>query len=492
MYFIQIQEELEAYFPPIQGNKDYLEFKNILDRMDLILREGGLEQKVVELAMKTTQRKLSSKEKMEYQKHIIKALRCNIVKDLTGLSFRELSIRLSDSLLFQKFCNLITIDKIHVPGKSALEVYSKMFDQAVYRELVSVKIKKAAEVQEDGRVNFDLKAPLSLENYFADSTCIEANIHFPVDWVLLRDGCRTLCKAVLLLRQQGLKNRMRPPEDFMKKMNQMCIAMTHSRRKKGSKKHRKEIFRKMKRLIKIVVEHAKKHKQLLDQNWQSTELSRKQTEQILKRIDRILEQLPQAMTQAHERIIGERQVAGKNKLLSLYESKVNVIVRGKAGAEVEFGNTLMIAEQSDGIVIDWEFIRDSSPGDATLIQTVLERSHENLQTFPEALAGDRGFNSDVLSAFLEKNKIFNGICPKSVPEMLSKFENEKFVALQTRRSQTEARISILRKKFFGKPIRSKGHEHREIEIASSIFAHNLWVLARLPLKESIEELPLAA
>jgi hypothetical protein len=31
-----------------------------------------------------------------------------------------------------------------------------------------------------------------------------------------------------------------------------------------------------------------------------------------------------------------------------------VIVRGKADAEVEFGNLLVLGEQSDGLIIDWE------------------------------------------------------------------------------------------------------------------------------------------
>ncbi len=50
--------------------------------------------------------------------------------------------------------------------------------------------------------------------------------------------------------------------------------------------------------------------------------------------------------QALERIIGERPVANADKILSLYESDLHVIVRCKAGADVEFGNTLFLAETS--------------------------------------------------------------------------------------------------------------------------------------------------
>jgi hypothetical protein len=53
--------------------------------------------------------------------------------------------------------------------------------------------------------------------------------------------------------------------------------------------------------------------------------------------------LPRAQKQAHERIIGERKVANAEKILSLYEPDIQVLVRGNAGAEVEFGNKLLLA-----------------------------------------------------------------------------------------------------------------------------------------------------
>ena len=44
------------------------------------------------------------------------------------------------------------------------------------------------------------------------------------------------------------------------------------------------------------------------------------------------------MRQAHERIIGERQVDNEERILSVYEGHAEVCVREKAGAEVEFGS----------------------------------------------------------------------------------------------------------------------------------------------------------
>ena len=60
----------------------------------------------------------------------------------------------------------------------------------------------------------------------------------------------------------------------------------------------------------------------------------------------VLEQVPVAIKQAHEPIIGGRRIANEEKILSLYEDTVNVIVRGKAGANIEFGNKLWLNEKS--------------------------------------------------------------------------------------------------------------------------------------------------
>jgi hypothetical protein len=38
---------------------------------------------------------------------------------------------------------------------------------------------------------------------FLDTTCLKANIHFPVDWVLMRDGVKSLMQSVELIRSHG-------------------------------------------------------------------------------------------------------------------------------------------------------------------------------------------------------------------------------------------------------------------------------------------------
>jgi hypothetical protein len=83
----------------------------------------------------------------------------------------------------------------------------------------------------------------------------------------LRDATRTLMGAVTLIRREGLKARMEPPSEFLRRINRLCIEMTHSRRKAESRKERKRVLRGMKKLVKVVGRHARKHRDLLDQAW---------------------------------------------------------------------------------------------------------------------------------------------------------------------------------------------------------------------------------
>ena len=76
--------------------------------------------------------------------------------------------------------------------------------------------------------------------------------------------------------------------------------------------------------------------------------------------------------------------------------------------------------------------------------------------------------------------IANAICPKNIVNLTEKLKDKEFVRLQNRRGQTEGRIAILKNKFLGNPIKSKGFNYPEIHLAWAVLAHNLWVLARLP------------
>jgi len=147
------------------------------------------------------------------------------------------------------------------------------------------------------------------------------------------------------------------------------------------------------KLVGCVAPHARGYRGLLDQQWEQTEWTRGETDYVLRRLDNVLAQLPAARQQARERILHGQLVPSKEKILSLYEPDVQVIVRHKAGAEVEFGNTLLLGESSQGVIIDWELFKDVAPNDARLVSRSLQRIEEKLKVHVGAVGADRGFDS---------------------------------------------------------------------------------------------------
>jgi hypothetical protein len=449
--------------------------------MDELLRASGVEKSFVEQSLLRYDRQFPSaktKARQGHQQHSYRALRCTVLKGLLGEDYRGMSRRLAECPLFRWFCGMEELAAVRVPGKSTLQDYAHWLPAETMRPILAQLI--LAAHQPPSASKLELANALELESVWLDSTCVKTHIHFPVDWVLLCDAVRTLMKATSLIRAHGLKHRMEPPEQFLKAMNRLSIQMTHARRARDSKKQRKKTLRLMKRQVKVVAGHARRHRQLLAQEWEQTDWTRPQAQQVLRRMDRVLALLPPAQKQAHERIIGERQVNNADKLLSLYETDTRVIVRGKAGAEVEFGNTLLLAEQKDGLIVDWQLHRDSAPSDTRQLPESLARMEKSYGAgVIKALGADRGFSSAANQSLLESKNIYDGICPKNPGRLKERMEEQRFAQLQRRRSQTEGRIGIFKNGFLGRPLRAKGFEHRELAVSWQVLTHNLWVLARL-------------
>ena len=390
-----------------------------------------------------------------------------IVKGVKRAMAGEYSRELS-SKVFQGACRLIQLGYAHWLPPERMEKLLEALSAAV--------------ADEDRAREIGLESELDMSLAWVDTTCLRACIHFPIDWVLMRDAVRTLVKCILTIRRHGLKARIAAPEGFLRQINALSMGMSAAgRRKPGAKKERKRVLRAIKRLSKLVEEHGRRYRHVLDARWSQSDLTRKEALVILRRMDKVLDQLPEARRQAHERLIGERKVANERKILSLYESDVHVIVRGKAGAEVEFGNSLFLAENLDGFIIDHELKREMSQGDGKWFQ---QRYGAMKQKSGGVLCGavaDRAFDSKANERLLAQEQAFNGICPKDPRELARRMRHDElFRKTLRRRSQTEARVGVLKNVFLGGVPRAKGFENRQLQVAWAVLSHNLWVVARLP------------
>lgn len=322
MRFIAQEQELGRELPRVIGNVDYLEYQKQLEWIDELLVRSGIEREFIETRLAAWVEhggRIGVKAQQAYQEMCSTALRCGIARQLTEREYRVFTRHLAESALLQKFCRIEQLDVVTVPSKSTLDRYDKLAPEVEIRALVSQLLGKVAGAQHR---ELGFAAEVGVDVLLVDSTCLKANIHFPTDWVLLRDGVRTLMKAVKLIRREGLRNRMEEPETFLKQINRLSIEMTQSRRSPDSVRQRKRVLRRMKRLVKVVRNHAERYVALLKSDWETTDWSRAQAKVVWERMEGVLAQLPAAVRQAHERLIGRRLVPNEEKILSLYEPDI--------------------------------------------------------------------------------------------------------------------------------------------------------------------------
>jgi hypothetical protein len=102
--------------------------------------------------------------------------------------------------------------------------------------------------------------------------------------------------------------------------------------------------------------------------------------------------------------------------------------------------------------------------------------------------GDRGTFSADNEAQLAGLGIQSGLCPRNPDELSRRLEQSGVAEGMKRRGATEARIGIFKNVFLGSPAKGRSFAARQRACGWAVLAHNLWVLARLPVAEAAVQL----
>ena len=173
----------------------------------------------------------------------------------------------------------------------------------------------------------------------------------------------------------------------------------------------------MKQLVGIVQAHARRHRDLPDEEWN-------RPPGLVHRPKWCSNASTACWICCHGRgnrrmsaSSGGGKVENAEKILSLYDTDVRVIVRGKAGAEVEFGNTVLLGENRQGVIVDYEMFREPAPADSRTLFNSLVRVREGTGHCVEAVVTDRGFFSASSSQALRETGTYDGLCPRNPKEI---------------------------------------------------------------------------
>ena len=238
---IAIQSFLRPALTPVFRCKDYTEFLDTIERIDRFLIDSSLVREAIEKALEGWD-EAALKDRERRARAAIKAMRVEVARHLLGgISFRCLAQELGRSELLADFCRVLEVDGIRKISKSSLERDSKFFDEEFLRVLHGRMTEVVGNAE--GCAEAGLEKPIDTKECLIDATCLEAKIHWPVDWVLLKAVGATLLKAISLIRQRGMKQRM--PEGakgLAREMNKLCLEMTHARRRREAGRARGKGF----------------------------------------------------------------------------------------------------------------------------------------------------------------------------------------------------------------------------------------------------------
>lgn len=184
--------------------------------------------------------------------------------------------------------------------------------------------------------------------------------------------------------------------------------------------------------------------------------------------------------QARRRVLEGERVPNAEKLFSIFETHTELLKRGKAGKEIEFGHMIQIQQVPGKLITDYG-VFERRPAEPALLEAALESHQELFSRYPDNLAADKGYygGREALAALRRKIEVVS-IAKKGgrTAEELALEHDPLFRDGQRFRAGVEGTISFLKRVLRLTRCFNKGWEHFVTTVAQTVLAHNLLVLAR--------------
>jgi IS5 family transposase len=184
------------------------------------------------------------------------------------------------------------------------------------------------------------------------------------------------------------------------------------------------------------------------------------------------------IAQSERRVLCGEAVPARDKLVSLFETHADIIVKGSR--DVQYGHKLNLTAGKSGLILDL-VIEAGNPADSDRLMPMLERHISAYGAAPLQAAADGGFasrkNLDRAKACGVRDMAFHKKSGLSTEDMVrSRWVYRK---LRNFRAGIEAGISCLKRAYGLARCTWRGLDHFKAYVWSSVVAYNLVVLVRL-------------
>ncbi len=396
-------------------------------------------------------------------------LRLLIVQSLEGLSLRQTVVRVDDSPALRQFVRLgtkpmmdfTTLDKL----KNALRPATwKKINHALAQHAVS-------------------EERISGDRLRLDTTAVETNIHWPTDSTLLWDTYRVLARLIERAREVDADvvgtGRLHP-----RRAKREALAITRAAAQKGrrARSPKRPYQRLIRRVEEILSWAAGVAHGLVDgiESQRYGTWTHAQAEALVEELAHFHRLGEHVVDQARRRVLYGESVPNDEKLFSLFEPHTELLKRGKAGKDIEFGHMIQIQQVGEKFITDYEVFA-KKPVEHTLLEPALAEHRELFGFAPFVLTADKGYYENMATLRALEQEIEVVSIAKKGPRTTAETEREQdplFRHAQAFRAGVEGSISFLKRMLRLARCFNKSWEHYGATVGQTIFAHNLLVLAR--------------
>lgn len=388
-------------------------------------------------------------------------LRLVICQAIEGASLREIIVRVDDSNFLRDFCRF-GMDKmmghtLFCSLRNAIRPATwNLINQALTTQAVREKL-------------------ITGDMLRVDTTACETNIHFPTDASLLWDVYRTMARLVRKARgiDESLASNCRIHD---KKAKRVYSKIHRIGGKKTMSTGLKPCYESLLGLVMRVLDIGRQAAlgiRLAKRHGATSIDLAEEIEHFLGLGDRIVDQ-------TRRRVLRKEVVPNIEKLFSIFEPHTELLIRGKAGKNIEFGHMVLFAQTQEKFITDFK-VFSRKPNEHTLVDGILERHSKLFGSMPSTFASDKGFyESAEKLTVLEKSIDVVAIAKKGkrTPAEDVRERSLAFKLGQAFRSGIEGTISFLKRCLRLHRCFNKGWKHFGATVGATVFAHNLLILAR--------------
>jgi IS5 family transposase len=381
-------------------------------------------------------------------------LRMLVARQLNGWTYAELAFHLADSASYRTFCRVSGFGP--APSKSALAANLRRVRPQTLATLNALLVtSEAARAVERGRV------------VRIDSTVVPVAIHPPTDSSLLLDGVRVLLR---LLRQAEHLAGFTAYHRHLKRAKRRAIEIQHLAPQATGP--RRAAYRELLGLTQATAAYAGcalAHIEALPPTRALHRLHRKLTE-MLPRVERVI-------AQATRRVLHGESVPAPEKLVSLFETHTDVIVKDRR--DTYYGHKIFLTGGASGLILDC-VIPKGNPADSTWTVPMLRRQGALFGRPPRQASFDGGFasadNLAAAKALPVRDVCFSKKRGLAVLEMVK--SSWVYRKLRDFRAGIESGISLLKRVFGLARCVWKGAVGFHAYVRTAVLAANLLTLAR--------------